>query len=312
MSFLLEPLSAGFFTRALLGGLLAALICAVAGTWVVVRGMAFLGEAISHGMLPGVALATILGLSPLAGAAVSAAAMGAGIGWMTHRARLAEDTAIGIAFVGMLSLGVIIVSRSRSFATDLTAILFGDILAVRAGELTVLALALLLTCLLALVMHRPLLALTPDENLAHTLGMRPRLARMALLALVTLAVVASYRAVGSLLVVALLVAPPATASLWARSIGGVMAGAAAVASGAVVVGLYVSWYAATAAGATIAAVAATTFLLTASLRPLLARGRPPVPDPGHAVVTELSVLRGPVPSQGPPRPTGSTRTTVHD
>lgn len=292
MTLLLDPLSAGFFTRTLLAGLLTALICAVAGTWVVVRGMAFLGEAISHGMLPGVALATILGLSPLAGAAVSAAAMGVGIGWMTRRTRLAEDTAIGIAFVGMLSLGVIIVSRSRSFTTDLTAILFGDILAVDSGELMVLAGALLLTCLLALTMHRPLLALSLDETLAHTLGMRPRLARAALLTLVTLAVVASYRAVGSLLVVALLVAPPATASLWARSVGGVMAGASAVASGAVLVGLYISWYAATAAGATIAALAAGSFLVSASLRPLLARRHSPAPDPRRTADPVLPALRG--------------------
>lgn len=285
VSFLLEPLSAGFFTRALLGGLLAALICAVAGTWVVVRGMAFLGEAISHGMLPGVALATLLGLSPLAGAAVSAAAMGAGIGWMTRRARLAEDTAIGIAFVGMLSLGVIIVSRSRSFATDLTAILFGDILAISLSELGILLAALVATCALALLMRRPLMALSLDETLAHTLGMRPRLARVVLLALVTLAVVASYRAVGSLLVVALLVAPPATAALWARSIPGVMVGGALVASASVLVGLYISWYAATAAGATIACLAAAAFLVTAVVRPLvLSRRRrvpaaPPLPAP---------------------------------
>ena len=282
VSLLLEPLSAGFFNRALLGGVLAALICAVAGTWVVVRGMAFLGEAISHGMLPGVAIATLLGLSPLAGAAVSAAAMGVGIGWMTRRARLAEDTAIGIAFVGMLSVGVIIVSRSRSFATDLTAILFGDILAINSTELVVLAGALVLTCILARVAHRPLLALSLDETLAHTLGMRPRLARIALLALVTLAVVASYRAVGSLLVVALLVAPPATAALWARSIGGVMAGAALVASASVLIGLYISWYAATAAGATIAALAAVTFMVSAALRPLLRR-RPSRTTASHAV-----------------------------
>lgn len=279
---LLTPLSAAFFDRALAGGILAAWICAIAGTWVVIRGMAFLGEAISHGMLPGVAVAALIQAPPLLGAGLSALLMAAIISWLTRRARLSQDTAIGIAFVTMLSIGVIIVSRSRSFATDLTAILFGDILAISAAELLVLAGALLITIALAAILHRPLLALALDESLATTLKMRPRLASTALALLVALAVVASYRAVGSLLVVALLIAPPATARLLASSVRTTMILAGLLGSASVVLGLYISWFAGTAAGATISAVSGTLFLIAALLAPHCDSRRDPSADDAPA------------------------------
>lgn len=282
MSFLLVPLNAGFFTNALIGGTLAAWICALAGTWVIIRKMAFLGEAISHGMLPGVAVATLAGWHPLVGAGASALVMATGIGWLTRRARLSQDTAIGIAFVTMLSVGVIIVSRSRSFATDLTAILFGDILAISRNELTILVAALGLTLALTLALRRPLLALALDESVAHTLHMRPRLASFTMTILVTLAVVASYRAVGSLLVVALLIAPPATARLWSHSVASTMILAGLIATIAVIGGLYISWYAGTAAGASIAALSGVLFLTGVLITPLI-RPTPaaPLPTGGH-------------------------------
>lgn len=282
MSFLLVPLNAGFFTNALIGGTLAAWICALAGTWVIIRKMAFLGEAISHGMLPGVAVAALAGWHPLVGAGASALVMATGIGWLTRRARLSQDTAIGIAFVTMLSVGVIIVSRSRSFATDLTAILFGDILAISRNELTILVAALGLTLALTLALRRPLLALALDESVAHTLHMRPRLASFTMTILVTLAVVASYRAVGSLLVVALLIAPPATARLWSHSVASTMILAGLIATIAVIGGLYISWYAGTAAGASISALSGVLFLTGVLITPLI---RPtsaaPLPTGGH-------------------------------
>ncbi|GEK80464.1 zinc ABC transporter permease AztB [Agrococcus baldri] len=266
---LLAPFETAFFSRALLGGVLAATICAIAGAWVVARGMAFLGEALGHGMLPGVAIATVAGGSPLAGAAVSAAAMAAAIGWLTRRRRLRDDTAIGIAFVGMLALGVIVVSHSGSFATDATAILFGDVLAIRPPELLALAIGLAATALLAALLHRPITALAFDERVAATLGMRPGLARLGLAALVTIAVVASYQAVGTLLVVGLLVAPPAAASLWARSVPGTMLGGALVGAAAVTTGLIASWHLGTAAGASIAIAAVAAFAASLGIRALV-------------------------------------------
>ena len=255
MTWLLDPFSTDFMLRALGGGLLVAAICAVVGTWVVIRGMAFLGEAMAHGMLPGVAAAGLLGLPVIAGAAASAIVMSAGVGLVSRRGRISNDTSIGLLFVGMLALGVIIVSHSRSFATDLTAILFGDILAISASDLLTLAIALAATLAIAALFHRPFVALAFDKRVAATMRLRPRLAQLALVGLVTLAVVASYGAVGSLLVVGLLLAPSVAAGRWATRIPGIMLLAACFGSVSVVGGLLASWHFATAAGASVAAVA---------------------------------------------------------
>ncbi len=238
--------------RALVGGVIVAVICGVVGTWVVIRGMAFFGEAIGHGTLPGVALATVLGFPVLVGGAVSAVAMSAAIGALQRRGRLSYDTTIGLLFVTMLSVGVIIVSHSGSFATDATAILFGDILAIRFPELVTLAVALGVTLAVAACFHRAFVAAAFDPRVAQTLGLRPRSAQVALVGLVTLAVVASYQAVGTLLVVALILAPVVAANRWTRRIHSTMALAVAFGSAAVVVGLSASWHFATAAGSSIA------------------------------------------------------------
>lgn len=266
MSWLVEPFSSAFMLRALTGGLLVAAICAVAGTWVVIRGSAFLGEALAHGMVPGVALAALLGFPSVLGAAASAGVMATGVGLLTRNRRLSDDSAIAILFVGMLALGVLLVSRSRSFATDLTVVLFGDVLSIRTGDVWQLVVALVLTGAVAAAFHRPFLALVFDPAKAATLGLRPHTSRVALTALVTLAVVSSYQAVGSLLVVGLLVAPAAAARPWTNSVGTSMALAGAIGSAAVVAGLLLSWHAGTAAGASIALVAAATYPVSAALR----------------------------------------------
>ncbi|GGZ17818.1 ABC transporter permease [Streptomyces inusitatus] len=262
MEWLTGPFEVTFVQRALWGGVLVSLICALAGTWVVLRGMAFLGDAMSHGMLPGVALASLLGGNLLAGAAASAAAMALGVGVLGRSPRLSQDTGIGLLFVGMLSLGVIVVSRSQSFAVDLTGFLFGDVLAVRESDLVQLLIALGIALAVSVLGHRPFVALAFDERKAHTLGLRPRLAHLALLGLLTLAIVASFHIVGTLLVFGLLIAPPATALPWARRIPMIMAGAACTGVSATFLGLLLSWHLGTAAGATIAAVAVLQFLLS--------------------------------------------------
>jgi zinc/manganese transport system permease protein len=252
---LLEPFTLDFFQRALLGGSLVAILCGVVGTWVVIRGMAFLGEALAHGMLPGVALATILGLPVLVGGAASAVAMSLGIGMLQRRGRLSYDTSIGMLFVAMLALGVVIISHSGSFATDATSILFGDILAITPTDLVFLAIAAGVGLIVAAAAHRPLVALALDARVAATLGLGPRSAQAALVGLVSLAVVASYQAVGSLLVVGLLLAPAVAAAHWTTRIPTRMALAALLGITAVLGGLLVSWFAATAAGASVAATA---------------------------------------------------------
>ncbi|MEE2570475.1 zinc ABC transporter permease AztB [Pseudarthrobacter sp. J64] len=273
MTFLLEPFTSGFMLNALLGGILCAAICAVVGTWVVIRGMAFLGEAMAHGMLPGVAVATMTGIPVVLGAAGSAIIMSLGVSLLARRGKLSHDTGIGLFFVGMLAVGVIIISHSRSFATDATAILFGDILAIDTPELTLLAWALPVTLAVAAIFHRSFVALVFDARVAQVMGLRPRLAQVLLVGLVTLAIVSSYQAVGALLVLGLLLAPAVAASVWTRRIPATMGVAAVFGAAAVLAGLLVSWYFGTAAGPSIAlaavAFAALSSLIGSSLRPFI-------------------------------------------
>ncbi|MFI0451668.1 zinc ABC transporter permease AztB [Actinomadura sp. 6N118] len=284
MEWLFAPFGVSFVERALWGGLLVSGICALAGTWVVLRGMAFLGDAMSHGMLPGVALASLLGGNLFAGAFASAVAMAFGVTALSRSRRLSHDTAIGLLFVGMLALGVIIVSRSESFAVDLTAFLFGDVLAVRPRDLALLAAALGVAAVIALLGHRAFLALVFDPRKAATLGLRPRLAHGLLLALLTLAITASFHVVGTLLVFGLLIAPPAAAVLWARSVPLVMAGAALAGAASTVIGLLLSWHLRTAAGATIAATAVALFFLSSAAARLRDRRIPVATRPVHGLI----------------------------
>ncbi|MGW2344280.1 zinc ABC transporter permease AztB [Streptomyces sp. NPDC001661] len=262
MEWLTAPFEVAFVQRALWGGILVSAICAPAGTWVVLRGMAFLGDAMSHGLLPGVALAALLGGNLMVGAVASAAVMTAGVTALGRARRLSRDTGIGLLFVGMLSLGVIIVSRSQSFAVDLTGFLFGDVLAVREQDLALLGVALCAALLVSFLGHRAFLALTFDARKAETLGLRPRLAHAVLLGLLGLAIVASFHIVGTLLVLGLLIAPPAAALPWARGVPGVMALAALLGTAATFGGLLLSWHLGTAAGATVSALAVSFFFLS--------------------------------------------------
>ncbi|GAA3278829.1 hypothetical protein AAU01_09950 [Paenarthrobacter aurescens] len=237
-------------------------------------------------MLPGVALATVAGAPAIAGGAASAVVMSAAISLLQRRGRLSYDTSIGLLFVSMLSLGVIIVSHSRSFATDATAMLFGDILAMDESDLLGLSLAAIATVTITAVLHRSFVAAAFDTRIAHTLGLRPHIAQLAMVGLVTLAVVSSYQAVGSLLVVGLLLAPAVAAGPWTRNIPARMMAAAAVGIMAVALGLLFSWYAGTAAGASIAMAAITLAALSGALARLMMRrsrlattvsGREPAP-----------------------------------
>ncbi|MDP9638708.1 MULTISPECIES: zinc ABC transporter permease AztB [Nocardiaceae] len=263
---LFEPFALGFVQRALFGGALVAVLCGVVGTWVVIRGMAFLGEALAHGMLPGVALATVLGVPVMIGGALSAVAMSLGITALQRRGTLSYDTSIGMLFVSMLALGVIVISHSGSFATDATSILFGDILAISHTDLYLLAGAAALGVAVAALFHRPLVAVALDPRIASVLGLGPRSAQAVLVALVTLAVVASYQAVGSLLVVGLLLAPAVAAGQWTTRIPTRMLVAAVLGVLSVFGGLLISWHAATAAGASVAATAIAVSGLSYAIR----------------------------------------------
>jgi ABC-type Mn2+/Zn2+ transport system permease subunit len=273
MDWLLDPFSFDFMRRALLGGSLAVVATSVIGTWVVVRGLSFIGDALAHGVLPGIAVAFLWGFDLRLGAFVSALVMAVIIGVVNRRVRLPEDTGIGLLFVGMLALGVVIISRSGSYAGDLTSFLFGDVLGVATGDLWVQAAATVVVVLVAVALHRPFLALAFDVETAATLGMRPRWAHLAMLGLVAVAIVSSFQTVGTLLVFGLLVAPPATASLLVKRVPAMMLTSVAVGIVGVVGGLLVSYHHDTAAGATMAGTAVGLFFVVLAGRELVAAVR---------------------------------------
>lgn len=261
-----EPFAYGFMRTALAAGLLTVVAGAMIGTWVVLRGMAFMGDALAHGVLPGVALAFVLGGDLLLGGALSAAVMIGGVSLASSRSRLGEDTSIGLLFVGMLAAGVAIISRAGSYAGDLTSILFGDPLGVTRGDLWVVGAAAVLTLVLTVLFYRPFLVLSFSRAKAQALGLRPSLAHVVMLGTVALVVVASFRTVGTLLVFAFLVAPPATASLVSRRVP-VMMGVAMLLGGlAVVVGLLLSFHLALATAATIAGLTVLTFFVVLAIQ----------------------------------------------
>ncbi|MCH2423395.1 MAG: metal ABC transporter permease [Acidimicrobiales bacterium] len=255
-----------FMQRSLVGSLIAVVATSLVGTWVVLRGLAFLGDALAHGVIPGIALAVLWGFSPILGALVAAAAMSALVGVVSNRTGVREDTAIGLLFVGMLSLGVVIVSQARSFAVEVTALLFGDVLGVSTGDIRSQLLATAIVVATTVLFYRPFLALTFNRDKAQTLGMRPRLAQTFLLALLALSIVASFQAIGTLLVFGLLVGPPATASLMARRVPVIMLTSILLGAVAVVAGLLVSFHYGTAGSATIAGFSVAQFFLVLAVR----------------------------------------------
>lgn len=266
MDWLIDPFSLGFLQRAFIAGCLAAATCAVVGIWVVLRGLAFMGDALAHGVMPGIAVAYVTGRNTTVGAAISALAMVGGVRFVQRRSGLPEDTGIGLLFVGMLGLGVLIISRAGSYFGDLTTFLFGAVLGITTGDIVVQAVAAVIAAAVSVVLYRPLLVLAFDERKAQVLGLRPRLARFSLLALIALAVVASFRTVGSLLVFALLIAPPATATLLVRRVPAMMVVGVAVGVLAVLVGLLLSYHYDLAAGAAIATTAVAQFFAVLLVR----------------------------------------------
>ncbi|MBB1493536.1 metal ABC transporter permease [Propioniciclava sp. MC1595] len=268
MDWFLEPFLLGFQQRALIGGLAAGVMSSVVGVWLVLRGMSFFGDAFVHGVLPGIAAATIFGFNPYLGAAVAAIVMVGGIELIHRQTALKEDTAIGLLFVGMMALGVAIISKSSSYTGSLTNILFGDIFGVNAETLTAMAVLGTPVLLGSLLLYRPLLALSFSPTKAKTLGMSPRFTHAALLVLIATAVIASFQAVGTLLVFALLVGPPATAALVTRTIPQMFVTSVVLASFTVWLGLVLSYHWGTAGAATIALVAIALFFLVLTVRPL--------------------------------------------
>jgi ABC-type Mn2+/Zn2+ transport system permease subunit len=250
-----------FLQRSLLAGVLVAISCSIAGTFVVLRGLAFLGDALAHGVLPGVAGALLLGAPGILGAAVGAGVMITGVNLVTSRSRLSSDTAIGLLFVGMLGIGVMMVSRSDSFSGDIVAILFGEILGVSRWDLGQQAIAALVIAAIARVFARPLLLLSFDPEQADIAGWPSRRVELLMLVMVTICVVMSFQTVGTLLVFGMLLAPAGSGALLARRVPAMMLWGAVIGSFSVYVGLLISYHYNLAAGASVVVVAVAIFFV---------------------------------------------------
>jgi ABC-type Mn2+/Zn2+ transport system permease subunit len=258
---LLVPFQYAFMQRGLLVSVMVGVLCAVVGCYVVLRGMAFLGDALAHGILPGVAIAYLLQGNLLIGALAAAVAVALGIGFVSRQGTIKEDTAIGILFAAALSLGVALISSIRSYAVDLTHILFGNVLGVSDGDL-VLTAALGAGVLLAvLVFYKPFLVISFDPVLAATLRLPVERLRYLMLILLALTIVVSLQTVGVGLVAAMLVTPAAAAYLLTRRLPAMMAVSAGIGALSSLAGLYLSYTLNVASGAAVVLVATFLFLL---------------------------------------------------
>jgi ABC-type Mn2+/Zn2+ transport system permease subunit len=279
VDFLIEPFEAEFVRTGALAAALVGVLCGVVGCYVVLRGMALMADSLAHGVLPGIAVAFILtagggaaGTEPnqlaiAIGALVAGLVTAVATSLILRRSRLREETAAAVVFVFMLALGVVLVSRTEGYAVDLTAFLFGDVLGVEGGD--VVATALLTVAVLALVaiLYRPFLLLSFDRQRAAALGLRVDLLQLVMLVVITLAVVVGFRVVGALLVLGMLMAPPAAAALVTKRLPAMMALSATIAALSAPVGLLFSWHLDVAAGASIVLVPVTAFIVLLVIRP---------------------------------------------
>lgn len=282
-TFIGEPLTHGFFVRALVAGALVGTVCAVVGTYVVLRGLAFIGDAISHAAFPGVVASFILGGPYLLGAAIAAVATAVGIGFVTRRTGIRADTAIGVLFAGTFAFGIFLFSTIRGYVGDLFSFLFGYLLAIDPGELATLGLLAGLVLLVVAILWKELLYATFDPLGAAASGLPVGRLEYLFLALVAVTIVLSLQAVGIILVVAMLVTPAATAQLLAARFGSLMRLAIAIGVATSLGGLYLSYWLDVASGATIVLVQTALFGLALALGPrtgLLARRRRPVVETG--------------------------------
>jgi len=265
INLLIEPLGYAFMQRGMLATLMVGVVCATVGTFVVLRGMAFFGDALAHSILPGVAIGYLVGngaREPLFWWALVAAVLSSlGIGVISKGAKIREDTAIGIVFAGMFALGIALISTVRDYSVDLAHFLFGDVLGVSSSDLQLIAIFGGLIIFLVLIFYKEFLVLTFDPLLAVTLRLPAKILESLMLILIALAIVVSLQTVGVALMVAMLVTPAAAGFLLTKRLPIMMALAAGIASLSGVIGLYISYYAGVASGAAIVLTSTAFFIL---------------------------------------------------
>jgi zinc/manganese transport system permease protein len=275
MDWLTDPFQAEFVRTGALAAAAVGVICGVVGCYVILRGMALMSDSLAHGVLPGVAIAfavtagtsgeepneTAIWLGALAAGLFTAVATN----FVLRRSRVREETAAAVVFVFMLALGVAIVSRVEGYSVDLTSFLFGDVLGVSGGEARLSVLLAVAIVGVVILLYRPFLMLSFDPQRAAALGLPVETLHLAMLVLVTLAVVIGFRVVGALLVLGLLIAPPATAALLSKRLPVMMVFSAAIAAASAPLGLVLSWNLDLAAGASIVLVAVSSFVVALAM-----------------------------------------------
>lgn len=258
---LTEPLAYDFMTRAMLAAVIVGVVSSVLGTYIVLRGMAFFGDAVAHTILPGVVLAFIVGWPLAIGALVTGILTAIGIGALTGRSTLKEDTAIGVVFAGLFALGVAMLSATGNYTVDLAHFLFGNLLSVTNSDLWLTAGLGGAVLLIIFLFYKEFLVMTFDPVLAVTLRLPTTFLRYLLLILIAVTIVISLQVVGIALMMAMLVTPAATASMLTRRLPTMMVTAGAIGAGCGIVGLYASYYLNVASGPTVVLVATLLFVL---------------------------------------------------
>jgi ABC-type Mn2+/Zn2+ transport system permease subunit len=265
LGWLIEPLQYGFMLRAVLAALMVGVVCGVLGTYVVLRGMAFFGDALAHAILPGVAVGYLIGggaTGPLFwGALIAGIGTALGIGAISKSGQIKEDTAIGVIFAGMFALGVALISSARNFSVDLTHFLFGNVLGITMSDLVVTAVLGVLVLGLVIAFYKEFLVISFDPVLATILRLPAQFFRYLLLLMIAVTIVIALQTVGVALTVAMLVTPAAAASMLARRLPAMMLVAAAIGAFSGMAGLYLSYYANIASGPAIVLVCTALFLL---------------------------------------------------
>ncbi len=264
-----DPWQYEFMRRALLAGALVAVASSVVGAFVVIKGLAFLTDAVGHTSLTGAAIAFLAGGGSIAislGAAAAAASTAVGVSLLT-RARLREDTAIALLFAALFAFGILLISRARNYTLELSSFLVGNILTVPNEDVIVMGALAGVSLLAVLIFYRELLFTSYDPTMAAASGIPVALVQTGLMVLVALAAVAAFRLVGVVLVMAMLVAPAAAAMMLMRRVPMIMVGGTVVGLVAVVVGLYISFHVDVAAGPAIVVTAVTIFLLAFIVSP---------------------------------------------
>ncbi|MEO8468347.1 MAG: metal ABC transporter permease [Chloroflexota bacterium] len=277
MTFLTEPLGYEFFVRALAASAMVGLVCAVVGTYMVLRGLAFMGDALSHAAFPGVVAAYLIGAPFYIGATIAAVGTSLAIGWITRRGRLRGDTTIGVLFAGMFAFGVFLFSTIPNYVGDLFGFLFGEVLGISSADLVALTILGLVVLAVVAVLWKEFLYSTFDPLGAGASGLPVALLEYLFLGLIAMTIVISLQSVGIILVVAMLVTPAATAQLLTNRFSRLILVAAGIGVLAPLIGLYVSYWTNTASAALIVLVETATFLGALLLGPrtgLLRRRQP--------------------------------------